>query len=410
MKKQNKKILSLLMALVMCLSLLPSVAFAAGTVSNEEQLTSAIVSGGTVQLANDITLTSPLTISNAVTIDGTSNKYGITFVGTDSQYTITITSPDVTLQNLTINKSKTYNGVNVNATGAKIINCDINASRRGVNFYLENSGNNPKLDITGTTIKNANVGDNYNMTADYGADNRGVATGNIKGGEVNITGCSILGFKYSINPVVDAENGLRDGNGTTFNISNSTIKGWTALNIWSANTTFSFTDCTLTGINALTSGSTNNYSTIVANDDIYGNVTNGTKSSVVNINGGTVQAVQLKGCAEAAFNVDNQFQTKFNFDMGNDLSPVVIQVYFPEDATNSVGIWNFYWLYANDTTKINKYFADMVTGTENATGTFLPSSDWENQYNGASAAFLMEDDDALTRYTGSEGHVGGGAQ
>lgn len=400
----KKRFLSLLMAFCLMLSLAPA-AFAADNTMTQDSFKAAIANAetnGTVELTGDVTLTETITINKPITIDGK----GFMINGASGISTLRFEGVPATLKNLTIVSGRYA----IIATGSALTvdHCDIQAARGGISF--EAPADNATLDVTNTTIKNTNVS-NYNTTADYGEDNRGISIYNVKGGTVNISNCSILGFKYSINPVVDPVSNLRDGEGSEFNITNCTIKGWTALNMWSANTVFNFKACTLVGINALPSGSDNNFSTIVANDNIYGTSAGGTKSSVVNIIGGVVQAVQLKNCAQAAFNVDNQLQTKFNFYQ-NGRTPVNIQVYFPENVQNDVGIWNFHWLYANNSEKINQYLSEMVTGLTNATGTFLPSSDWEAQYGGTQAAaagiaLAAEYDDVLTRFTGNEGHTGG---
>lgn len=318
MKKQNKRIISLIMALVMCLTLLPAAAFAVDIkdTSGLQDLIDDAAAGSTVTLNQDYALTAPVTIDKAVTIDGTSSKYSISFSGTETEYPITINSTGVTLQNLTITSR---NGVSVAASGAKIVNCDINASRRGVNFYLGAAVSDPTLEISGTAIKNTNVNGQFDTTADYGADNRGVATGNIKGGTVTITNSQILGFKYSINVVVDAvsdTNTLRDGEGTKFNVSGTTVKGWTALNMWSANTTFNFTECDLVGINTFNDG-WNEYGTIVANSGIYGG--NASKASTINFVGGSVTAKQYGTVGQANFMIGSERLTKITFKYSGTL-------------------------------------------------------------------------------------------
>ena len=69
----GKKLLSLLLSVLMCLSLIPSVAFATiaegETVSTKEALISALKNGGNVKLESDIELTDTLTVTNEVTLD-----------------------------------------------------------------------------------------------------------------------------------------------------------------------------------------------------------------------------------------------------------------------------------------------------------------------------------------------------
>lgn len=71
----GKKLLSLLLSVLMCLSLIPTVAFATTAegetvlVSTEEALKNALTDGGSIKLENDIELTAAQTITNDVTID-----------------------------------------------------------------------------------------------------------------------------------------------------------------------------------------------------------------------------------------------------------------------------------------------------------------------------------------------------
>ena len=64
----KKRLLSLLLALTLCLALLPGVALAATSVTNEQQLRDAVASGGEIQLVNTITINSTLTIESGKTV------------------------------------------------------------------------------------------------------------------------------------------------------------------------------------------------------------------------------------------------------------------------------------------------------------------------------------------------------
>ena len=64
----KKRLLSLLLALALCLALLPGVALAATSVTNEQQLRDAVASGGEIQLVNTITINSTLTIESGKTV------------------------------------------------------------------------------------------------------------------------------------------------------------------------------------------------------------------------------------------------------------------------------------------------------------------------------------------------------
>lgn len=346
------------------LSLVPA-AFAAGTdVTTEESLRTAVASGGTVTLGANITLTSPLEINTAVVIDGTTAKYSIT--APSGQNAINASASGVEVKNLKINVSG--NGYGVNSTGSSltVTNCEISAVKRGISFYPTN-GTGAALTVTGTTIKNPNIS-NYDTSAQYG-DYRAVATNNIKKGTVTISNSSLLGYGYSINALVANDStGLRDGDGTVFNITNTTIKGWTALNMWSANTKFNFTNCTLVGVSTLSGGS-NNYSTIQANDGMYGSKTD--KSSTVTFVGGSITAVKLGSSGQTVLNVDAELQTKYVFEAFYNEEeeadePVVVSYYGPENTADSavykVMMWNFYPMTTPEKSQL--YLDTMVSAAE----------------------------------------------
>ncbi|MDO5785604.1 MAG: hypothetical protein Q4P20_11140 [Eubacteriales bacterium] len=406
----KKRLLSLLIAMCMMITMIP-MAFAANTTMDETTFRNAVAAGGTVTLTGNVTLTSPLTISNAVTIDGTSAKYAISYTGGESEYTITTTVPNVVLKNLTINRNSAQNGVNASNSGLEIVDCDINAYRRGVNFYISGNNDNATLDISGTKIVNTKADDTYGVY--YSTDNRGVATGNIKNGMITIEDSQILGFKYSINPVIDPVNSLRDGNGTMFDVSNTVIKGWTALNIWSANTDFYFTDCTLIGVNGL-SGDSNNYSVITANHGIYGNVAN--TGSAVTFEGGSLVAVKYGGSDQTVFNVDNEYKTEFAFENGTDNKPVSIKCYRSDNTEmlRVAHVWNFYYFDAivnpeAAAAKADQYMKDKVTGYSDdyvAAGTI---SEYENMFAGVTG-YAEADTDAEFELAFEQNHVGGDVQ
>lgn len=388
MKKQNKKILSLLMALVMCLSLLPSVAFAAEDTSGLQTIINNAAAGSTVTLTDNYILTDTVTIDKAITIDG--NGKTITITGSNKD-ALNITADGVTVKNLNI-VTDYGNAVNCTAKTLTVEGCNILTTKRGVNFTATNYPN-AALTVKNTVIKNKNVS-NYDTSADYGNDNRGINACDVKGGSVTIDGCQILGFKYSINALVLAPNangtGLRDGEKTTYTLTNNIVKGWTALSIWSANTNFNITSCTLVGINAVEGGSWNAYSTIKANDGIYGSATD--KSSVVTLNGGVVKAVQINDNAESAFSVDDTLQTQFVFE-----DTVDVELYGP--AGSQLGLFNFYW--ATSQADANAYInsIDTLGNIELAAGTT------EQYLSGISTANVVAEEELPVTFEPC--HVGG---
>ena len=385
----KKRILSLLMAACLTLALAPAALATAATMTQSEleNAISSASSGGTVTLTGDVTLASPLTIDKAITIDGTANKYSITAPA--NQHALSVSVSGVQLKNLKINA--TGGGYAVSSTGSSltVTDCEISAVARGISFYPTN-GSGATLNVSGTVIKNTAVG-NYDTTANYSGDNRGIATANVLGGTVTISNSSILGFKYSINAVVSPESSatvsLRDGKGTHFDISGSTIKGWTALNAWSAATNFTFTDCTLVGISTL-SGDSNNYATISVNDGIYGWKTN--KSSTIKFVGGTVTAAKLSTAAQSVLNVDVELQTKYIFEQfynedERKNEPVVVSYYGSENTAGSpvrqVLMWNFYPTTTKEAS--DNYLDTMVVGDGNNVSVIGGTVD---EYTGAAPA------------------------
>lgn len=307
----KKRLISLLMALCLMLTLAPAVFAADTTVNTEVDLKTAITNASandTITLGADIQLTSTLNVNKPVTIDGGTSKHTVTFEGSEEDYAFKISTSGVTMKNMTITSR---NGVFVNASGATIDSCDINAVRRGINFFLENANSGATLNVNNCNIDNTAAEETYGVC--YNTDNRGIATGNIYGGTINVTGGTITGFKYAINPVIDpAANGLRDGKGTKFNVTGTEIWGWTALNIWSANTTYTFTDCKLVGVSKFNDAlSLNDYATIMANDGICGGSSK--NAPVVDIVGGQIAAVRYGASNQAAVYVDVNRYVDVNF-------------------------------------------------------------------------------------------------
>lgn len=329
----KKKVLLLMASALLMLAMVPA-AFAAETpVSNEAELTAALstaANGDTITLSADITLTKPVDVNTAITIDGGANKYALTAPA--GQHVLNIPANAVTVKNVTLNASGA--GYAINATGSKltVTDCNINAVQRGISFYPKN-GQGAALTVSGTKIKNPDIA-NYDTDAKYG-DYRGIATMNVQKGKVSVTDSEILGYGYSLNASVKNDaTGLRDGQNTVFDIKNTTIKGWTALNMWSANSAFNFTNCHLTGISQL-NGEDNNYATINMNGGIYANdPNNGTK---VTFAGGTIDCYQYGTAAQLPFFVDDERFSVFQFEE-YDLEPVVITSHvLPNVSTPTFG-------------------------------------------------------------------------
>lgn len=383
-------------------------AFAAdSTVSNETELKNAVStaqSGDTITLSSDITLSSVLEIETGITLDGA--DFAIT--APENVNALSITADDVTVKDLEINTSVAttndqYKGYGITATGSNltVTGCTINAESRGIDFRPTDTG--ATLNVEDTIIKNTMVTD-YNKSANYSLDARGIATSNVKDGYIYIDGSQILGFKYSINALADVAdpdnpNSIRDGQGTIFDVYDTTVKGWTALNIWSADTDFYFTDCNLVGINTQ-SGATNHYSTIMANDMIYGRQEG--KTSTVTFYGGDVTAVKLGACDQSLFNVDYEFETEYVFEQDDYGNPVALNYYGPENnegqPVHYIHTWNFHFLYAGNEAKTTEYLNSKVTGFENENGELLyvtlnggSLTEYDNMLSGISTNALLND-------------------
>ncbi|MEE0511642.1 MAG: pectate lyase-like adhesive domain-containing protein [Peptococcaceae bacterium] len=313
----KKYLLTFAMGLLLALALAPA-AFAAD-VSNQEEFEAAITEGNTINLTTNITFTSTVEVDKSVTING--NGHAINFSGSGSNYALKILADNVTLDGVTIDAASSGYGVYITGSNPTLNNCDVYADERGVSFDPTVKAN-AAITLNNTNIYNTEVS-NYDTQAHQG-DYRGLATYNLDNGTVTMTGGGIYGFAYSINALVDEDDdGLRDGNGTDFLITNATIKGWTALNMWSADSNYTFTNCQLVGINT-SNGPTDGFSTIMANDAYVGNEAN---ESVITIRGGSVISKQYGTAIQTPFGVDASLQTKFVFEQYDDIDAVSIDIY-----------------------------------------------------------------------------------
>lgn len=362
----KKKMLSIVLTFCLLFSLVPAVHAEEGTenVTTLEQLTAALADEtvSTIILDNDISLgTEPLTISRGVTIDGTTAKNSINYV-TDDQtaYTITVSASGVTLKNLTINNENGLNGVNATSTELTIENCYINASRRGVNMNPSASLSTPSLLMVNTDIINPLAGEQYGVY--YATDNRGLALNNVKQGAVTVIGGNISGYKYAINVVVGTDNTNRDAEGTSLTFFNTNVRGWAALNLWSAATSVTFNNCELTGVNCY-SGGANDFATIKLNDGIYNG--NAQKYSTVKFVGGSIISEQHGSNTQMSFSIDSERFTKLVFDQEYSTQQTPVELF--NIVPQGVSFVNFG--FAPDTTEaeMSAYLEDNITGLENVT-------------------------------------------
>lgn len=405
----KKYFLSFAMTLLLALAIVPA-AFADDTSGLQNLIDNA--TGNEITLQQDYNLTDTVNVNKAITING--NGHSVTAPA--DTIALKVTASGVTIDGLTVNTSSTstaqqYNGYAIQCTASDLTvqNCQLNSYTRGIDFVPTN-GNGATLNVSNTVIKNAGITD-YDTNVNYGYDCRGIATADVKAGNVTITGGEILGFRYSLNPIITpAQSNLRDGNGTTFTVTGTTIKGWTALNMWSANSTYKFVDCNLVGINKQ-SGATNHYSVIMVNNGIYGNQEN--KESTVIFEGGSITGVKYGECDETIFNVDNEYKTNLVFTEDEDEEPVRINCYSVDNVAGVypyvANVWNFYYLDALldpevAAAKVEKYMNEHVTGYDDYTiiiaGTLA-------DYSGTLATNTVAMVEPEIAWISSEEHTGG---
>ena len=323
----KKKLVALLAAAVMLVSLLPA-AFAASEVTTEQALIDAVAAGGEVNLGADITLSGPLSIDKAVTING--GNHTLTYTGNDAA--IAATSNNLlTVNDLNITAAAAgADGISLSGTAPKLTvnGCVLTVNDRGVNDFPADYNNlvtGAAITVLNSTIQCSRLpsGQSYETWATVG-DTRGLSLTDLKAAAVTVDNSVIQGFGYSININGHSDSqGVSDTQNTLFTITNSTIRGWAAINIWSINATYNITNSHLMGINVATSGQTG-FSTIALNNGIYGSVTN--KPNVFNIMDGSIQAYKYSSNADLSQNlirVEAEGQTKFNFDVLDEISVIL---------------------------------------------------------------------------------------
>lgn len=320
-----KKVVVIMAAICMMVTILPMV-----DASDSDDLQTAInntATGGVLALDRNYTITAPVTINKSMTIDGTGSKYSIT--NSSGSNAINVTSNGVTIKNLSITTNGSAYSINGTGSDLTVMDCTISSTGRGINFYTGTNG--ATLTVTGTGITNPSV-DAYGVN--YGTDNRGIATGNVIAGDVTISSCNINGFKYGINVVVDDQHS-RNGSGTVFNITNTTVRGWAALNISCADTTFDLNNCNMTGVNKFSNGS-NDYSIINVNEVAYSTTHTAVK---VNFRGGEYHVLSYGLCLESLAYVDVSGFTEYKFY--RDSSNAKVKVYEYDSGSNTAGLFTF---------------------------------------------------------------------
>ena len=316
----KKRILSILTAGCLMAAMVPA-AFAADTNDLQAQINAA-QAGSTITLSENTTITEPLVIDKAITLDGAS--YSLS--GTMENGLICIDTDDlVTIQDLTVNGSSVGIDLISDAPDVMIKNSTINVPSRGIRFWNngENTGvfTGANLTLDNTTVQNTLKpdGKTYEDWSHQG-DSRGISIWNVKNSTINIVnGSDILGFGYPINMAGDMVNGVRDMEDSTINITDSDIWGWCALNIWTIDTTFNIKNSNLKGF-VETDNAWNSFATVVLNEDIYKGVTDSGKANVFNISGGSVSSTCVstnENVFHCLFRLDKEFMSEFNFAQAN---------------------------------------------------------------------------------------------
>lgn len=215
--------------------------------------------GQTIELINDVTLTSTVSINKGITINGGGHS-----VSSDSASPFTLSGFNTSATN-----SVTFKNVKINATGSSgrgievnqfagtltLTGCTLTVGQRGVTYGTSNK--NIDLVISNTTIENCSVTD---PTTQYtNSVSRGLSiwtTNNTPNNTVTLTNTVIKGFAYSIN-VAGGGTG-----GTEVTMNGGATYGRAAINNWNKNNTFTLTGVDIHGLNNQT-GPTERFACLV---------------------------------------------------------------------------------------------------------------------------------------------------
>lgn len=152
---------------------------------------------------------------------------------------------------------------------------------------------------------------------------------NIKNAKLTIENCDLSATMYTINITDDAEVDL--------NISNSTITGWGALNLWSATYNVTVDKCTLIGINdkGYNAAGWNGFGTVVLEGDTTDKTDMGADGLTVSITNSVIDTRSTTGNIQKAIlfnahsrkNIVNIVDTEFRYTAtGPDTSKAILYV------------------------------------------------------------------------------------
>ncbi len=335
------KLLTVLCALVLCMSIVPVTSFAEGTavdVTTAEQLKEALSDGKTANVTAQIEINEDMALENGnITLSG---KNTIVVKANVAFNNINITANnDAGYAPITVSAD----GITVSADGLKVVqNCAATgasyatsaqsmqiaeepgnanaASPQNIQLNLKNSElTTASVNSRGITFANSSdnsklVLDNTKVTCgDYQNEwkgERGIALWNQCDIDIDIINNSeIGGYKYGINA------GHASGILTEridVEVNHSTISGWSGFNIWSSNGIFKIlNNSVIRGFNGSFNGDKiYTFSSIVINDDLYGFGSGPALQNQIIIEDSTIEAITRDGQpTQELIRVDNADNT-----------------------------------------------------------------------------------------------------
>ncbi len=306
----KRRIISILAVCCMMVAMMPA-AFATGGNDLQAQIDNT-AAGGTVTLTGNVTISTPLTINKAITLDGNGNT--LTYDQSGEAIKIT-TNDNVVIEDMILNaEASNGQGISLYSSSPKVeVNgVTMNVDARGISFKQDGYATNAHLALDNTKIYNSRITDGDYEHKTVIGDTRGISLFDMKSSVIDINNSEIYGFGYTINLAGTLVDGIRDYDGTTVNVTDSKLMGWTAFNVWSSDTTFNITNSYLKGINN-SNGPTDGFATIVVNDDIYGYGWGSTKANMFYITGGTITNYRSGSASEQLFRVDDEGITEVTF-------------------------------------------------------------------------------------------------
>ncbi len=336
MRKTLKKSFALLIVVFMLIGSIPFAAMAATTqVSNLSQLQSALAgaaSGDVIDVTSNISLTSALTVNNAVTIKS-SNGSSLVRSSSYANYMIVVANGgELTLEDITINGNRTSTATAdlakeliVVQTGGTLNFNDGTVLTTNRGNALNNGGGITvagTMNMNGGSIINLHMHNSTNATVQYGA------AITVNGGTVNMYGGLIGGPNTDSGDRNDGRNGAIGVVNGTFNMYGGTISGNIAnqqgggaggVHI-SANGTFNMYDGSVSNNNSRRNGGGfyNQGTLNIMGGTISGNTATYTdkdrdpslffgagiyNTGTLNISGGTISGNVAKSCGGGVYNL-----------------------------------------------------------------------------------------------------------